>query len=90
MKATRYTYADEHMQRYQFVVRKTRNGYAIQAYNTAHVVCVPLTPTVAESLDLTLPEGYRIEQTNFDAAQSVLDSIAATNGLVALKDTDMN
>ena len=52
-------YFDPENQRYQFMVRESVNGYAIQVLSVPNGVTVPLSPSVASQLNVTLPDTYR-------------------------------
>ena len=77
-------YIDPNNQRYRFHVRECLNGFAIQVLNVEASENIPLTPAVANQLEITLPEVYRLQCCTRENAEKELARLAKLNGLVEL------
>ncbi len=79
-------YFDPENQRYQFMVRESVNGYAIQVLSVPNGVTVPLSPSVASQLNVTLPDTYRMQCCTRQAAEKELARIAPLNSWIQMTD----
>lgn len=78
-------YFDPENERYRFYVRECMNGYAIQVLLVPSDNNVPLTPSVAAQLQISLPDTYRMQSCTMAAAEAELDRLAALNGWVVVE-----
>lgn len=72
-------YIDPENQRYQYMVLDTLNGYSIEVLIVPSGDIAALTPSVASQLNVTLPDGYRIQCCARETAEKELERIAAMN-----------
>lgn len=79
-------YIDTEREQYRFYVRATVNGYSLQVLIVDRDENVPLTPQVASKMEVSLPDGYRIQCCTRQAAEKVLDQLAALNGWTEVAD----
>lgn len=77
-------YVLPNMEHIQFEVRDNAHGFFIYAYNMHNYYVRVLTHVVAESMNITLPEGYRPIQRTKEAAEQLLDETARINGWESL------
>lgn len=78
-------YFNPENERYRFYVRECMNGYAIQVLLVPSDNNVPLTPSVAAQLQISLPDTYRLQCCTKEAAEEELDRLAALNGWVVVE-----
>lgn len=78
-------YIDPSNDRYQYQVRKTLNGFSVEVLVVPTGDIVGLTSQVAEQLDVTLPDGYRVQSSTREEAEAVLDIVAQSNGWTEMK-----
>lgn len=78
-------YTDPENDRYQYMVRRTLNGYSIEVLITTSGSLAALTPQVAAQLQVALPQDYRVQSCTERAAERQLDELAKQNGWVELK-----
>ena len=73
-------YIDPENQRYQFMVRETLNGYALQVLIVPTGDIAAFSPSVASQLNVTLPDPYRMQCCTRQAAEKTLNEVARLNG----------
>lgn len=73
-------YIDIENERNCYVVRECLNGFAIQVQDTATENCIPLTPSWAGKLGVTLPDVYRQQACCRLNAEKELERLAKLNG----------
>lgn len=78
-------YFDPENERYRFHVRECINGYAIQVLIVSSEENIPLSPSVAAQLQISLPDTYRIQSCTRNAAEEQLDELAKMNGWEAVE-----
>lgn len=78
-------YFDPENERYRFHVRECINGYAIQVLVVSSEENIPLSPSVAAQLQISLPDTYRIQSCTRNAAEEQLDELAKMNGWEAVE-----
>lgn len=69
-------YIDTDNQRYRYYIRESLNGYVLQLLIVDRDETVALTPQVAALLQISLPEGYRVQ---------CCTEVAALNGWTAIE-----
>ena len=79
-------YIDMENQRYQYMVLNTLNGHSVEVLVVDHGDIAALTDTVAEQLNVRLPEDYRVQCTTREDAEVVLDTVAKLNGWLMVKE----
>ena len=72
-------YIDPNNQKYRFYVRECLNGYAIQVLNVEASENIPLTPSVANQLEIELPDTYRLQSCTREAAETELKHLSQLN-----------
>lgn len=72
-------------ERYRFYVRPCKDGYAIQVLVVSSEENIPLSPSVAAQLQISLPDTYRIQSCTRNAAEEQLDELAKMNGWEAVE-----
>ena len=78
-------YIDPSNDRYQYQVRKTLNGFSVEVLVVPTGDIVGLTSQVAEQLEVTVPDGYRVQSSTREEAEAVLDTVAQANGWTEMK-----
>lgn len=84
----KYKYIDPERERFQYTVRATVNGYAVQAHVMPTNEWAALTPDVAHQIEVQLPEDYRYAHDNQHEARAwqELDRVARLNGWVKVEE----
>lgn len=75
-------YIDTENQRYQFQVINTVNGFSIEVFIVSTGDLAAITPSVAETLNIKLPDGFRAAwpSNRRDEAEKELTRLAECNG----------
>ena len=79
----KYTRPNE--DRYQFLVVNTLNGYSIEVLVVSNGDLAAITPSVAATLHIKLPESYRLQSCAIEDAEKQLDELATLNGWTEMK-----
>ena len=66
--------------RYQFMVITTLNGFSIEVLVVSTGYLAAITPSVAATLHIKLPENYRLQSCAKEDAEAELDNLAKLNG----------
>lgn len=78
-------YIDPENERYQYMVRETFNGFALQVLVVPQSTLAALTPQVAAQIGVRLPDAYRLQSCKEENAQKELDRVATLNGWMAIE-----
>lgn len=71
--------------RYVYHIQHTLNGYSIEVLIVSTGDIAALIPSVAEKLQVQLPDDYRIQSCTREEAEQRLGELATRNGWVELK-----
>ena len=74
----RYTKPND--DRYQFMVITTLNGFSIEVLVVSTGDLAAITPSVAATLHIKLPENYRLQSCAKEDSEAELDNLAKLNG----------
>lgn len=79
----RYTKPND--DRYQFMVITTLNGYSIEVLVVSTGDLAAITPSVAATLQIELPDGFRLQSCDYTDAEKELDRVAELNSWTEMK-----
>lgn len=76
-------YIDPENERYQYMVRQTLNGFAVQVHIMPTNEWIALSKSVAGQLEISLPEDYcmAFDKDGESKARAELDRVAKLNNL---------